>query len=68
MVCSPSTRENSAVQSSGVAANVSKTNIVPFGYGRGTNVFKPVMETVCRQPAASSELMVTTFSAAGDAS
>uniref|UniRef100_A0A915IZ58 Uncharacterized protein n=1 Tax=Romanomermis culicivorax TaxID=13658 RepID=A0A915IZ58_ROMCU len=32
MVCSPSTRENSAVQSSRVAVNVSKTNIVPLGY------------------------------------
>uniref|UniRef100_A0A915HUW5 Uncharacterized protein n=1 Tax=Romanomermis culicivorax TaxID=13658 RepID=A0A915HUW5_ROMCU len=32
MVCSPSTRENSAVQSFGVAVNISKTNIMPFGY------------------------------------
>uniref|UniRef100_A0A915JBA5 Uncharacterized protein n=1 Tax=Romanomermis culicivorax TaxID=13658 RepID=A0A915JBA5_ROMCU len=31
MVCWPSTRENRAVQSSGVAVNVSKTNIVLFG-------------------------------------
>uniref|UniRef100_A0A915L6P5 Secreted protein n=1 Tax=Romanomermis culicivorax TaxID=13658 RepID=A0A915L6P5_ROMCU len=33
MVCLLSTRENSAVQSSGVAVNVSNTNIMPLGYG-----------------------------------
>uniref|UniRef100_A0A915IYE9 Uncharacterized protein n=1 Tax=Romanomermis culicivorax TaxID=13658 RepID=A0A915IYE9_ROMCU len=31
---------------------------------RGTNGFRSVMETVCGRPGASSESMVTTFSAA----
>uniref|UniRef100_A0A915HY18 Uncharacterized protein n=1 Tax=Romanomermis culicivorax TaxID=13658 RepID=A0A915HY18_ROMCU len=43
MVWCPSTKENNAVQSSRVAVNVSKMNIVPFGkYGEGSSAAEEV--------------------------
>uniref|UniRef100_A0A915KIS3 Uncharacterized protein n=1 Tax=Romanomermis culicivorax TaxID=13658 RepID=A0A915KIS3_ROMCU len=65
MVCLLSTRENNVVQSSRVAVKVSKMNIMLFGnVRRGMNGFKHVIETICGPRGASSESMVTTFSAA----